>query len=223
MSDYFDYSTGRLETGTTARAAAVNTVFDAISTGLAKLPTEANIKQGTINYIATDSGAANAYVIDLPHAPASYIDGQEVVFKAGAANTGASTINVNSLGVKSITRFGGAALVAGDIAAAKIYTLRYNSTVGKFEIASPVTNEKFFHGRVAAGGTATRLPTGWTSARTGTYSYRVTHNLGTANYTVVASSYSGYIDVVEQTTTTFTVTIYTAAVAWFFFLALDQA
>ena len=226
MSDYFTFeSAERLETGATARSAALNALFDELNTGLAKLPTEAELKGGTINYVATDSGAANAYVVSLPYAPAAYVDGQEVIFKAGAANTGASTINVNSLGVKSITRFGGAALVARDIAAAKIYTLRYNSTVGKFEIVSPVTNEKIFHGRVSAYYIlfTTRLPTGWTTTQTATYTHRVTHNLGTANYTVVATSYAGFAEIVGVTSTTFTVTISTTTLGWYFFLALDQA
>jgi len=45
-----------------------------------------------------------------------------------------------------------------------------------------------FHGRVAANGTAIRLPAGWTSTRTAAGSYSITHNLGNANYTAVAST-----------------------------------
>lgn len=43
-----------------------------------------------------------------------------------------------------------------------------------------------FGGYVNGDGTAASLPVGWSSAKTGTGAYTVTHNLGTTNYTVVA-------------------------------------
>jgi hypothetical protein len=45
-----------------------------------------------------------------------------------------------------------------------------------------------YSGRVAAAGTAIKLPSGWSSSKLTTGKYRVTHNLGTANYTVVGAS-----------------------------------
>jgi hypothetical protein len=135
MSDYFDYSTGRLADGVTARASLWNTVYDEIDTGLDKLPTEAQLKRGTVWY-GTDTGAADAYVVAMPYAPASYVDGSLVIFKASGTNTGAATINVNSLGVKSITRQSGATLEAADIVSGKFTILVYNSTSGKFEVVS---------------------------------------------------------------------------------------
>jgi hypothetical protein len=106
---------------------------DEIEVGLDKLPSEANLKRGTINY-AADTGTANSYLVALTYAPTSYTDGMEVIFKATNENTGASTINLNSLGVKSIYRLDGSALAAGDIMAGKFMPLRYNSTTGAFEI-----------------------------------------------------------------------------------------
>ncbi len=132
-SDYFDSSTHHVTAGTRVRASDINTTVDALDTGLAKLPSEVNIKRGLINY-AVDSGVANAYVVTLTYVPTSYADGMEVIFKATAINTGASTINVNALGVKSIKRQDGSDLIAGDIPAAKIISIRYNSTSGCFEI-----------------------------------------------------------------------------------------
>lgn len=43
-----------------------------------------------------------------------------------------------------------------------------------------------FGGQVASDGTATALPTGWTSSKPGTGQYTVTHNLGTTSYGVAA-------------------------------------
>jgi len=136
-SDYFDSSDHQQVAATRARASAINNALDAIDTGLALLPTEANIKRGLINY-GVDSGAADAYVVTLPYTAAALTDGMQVVFKASAANTGACTINVDSLGVKSIKRHDGTDPVAGDIGTNKITELRYNSTTTTFEIQGNV-------------------------------------------------------------------------------------
>ena len=66
---------------------------------------------------STDSGAVNAYVATLAPAPATQaaLLGVVIAFKATTANTLASTLNVNALGVQSIVRPGGTALTAGAI------------------------------------------------------------------------------------------------------------
>lgn len=93
----------------------------------------------------TDSGAADAYVLSTigsKRAPVAYFDGMQVAFKAGNANTGASTINVSGIGVKNVTSEDGTALSAGDIPASKRTTLRYDLAGDRFELVSstdPVT------------------------------------------------------------------------------------
>ncbi len=77
---------------------------------------------------SADTGAANAYVVTLSPVPAGYTTGMVVNFKASAANTGASTINVNALGAKNITKLYNTALVANDILANQIVTLIYDGT-----------------------------------------------------------------------------------------------
>ena len=47
-----------------------------------------------------------------------------------------------------------------------------------------------YAGRVADDGSAVNLPSGWTSAKTGTGQYTVTHNLGTTAYGVAGLSTS---------------------------------
>lgn len=132
-NEYFDYSTGRLSDGSRARASDVNAIYDAIETGLDKLPTEAEIKLGTIQY-GTEAGAADAYTITMPYTPSGYTDGMGILFKASATNTGASTVNVDSLGVKDIVTQDGTALSAGDITSGDFIFIVYNSTSGDFEI-----------------------------------------------------------------------------------------
>ncbi|MDI6789397.1 MAG: hypothetical protein QME44_01720 [Thermodesulfobacteriota bacterium] len=133
-NDYFNAS-GTFVTGTRARGVDVETEFDAVAAGLDKLPSEAEFKRGKINY-GVDSGTADAYVVTLPYIPASLVDGQEVFFKALYANTGAATINVNSLGAKSLKRQTGSVLAANDITANKFVYCRYNATADFFELSS---------------------------------------------------------------------------------------
>jgi len=81
-----------------------------------------------------DTGAANAYVLNpvFPKKAASaYFDGMTVSFKPGNLNTGASTVNVASIGVKSVTDIGGNALIGGEISS--FVTLRYNLASDRFE------------------------------------------------------------------------------------------
>lgn len=81
----------------------------------------------TIPY-ATTSGTANNYTITLSPAPTSYIDGMAVSVKINIQNTGASTININGLGAKSILKGNGNVVSSGNLKANSIYTLRYNGT-----------------------------------------------------------------------------------------------
>lgn len=84
-----------------------------------------------------ENGAADAYVLTrsgtLP-AVTSYFDGLIVVFNPANDNTGASTVNVDSVGVKSIVTADGSALTGGEINADDFVILRYNSGSDYFEI-----------------------------------------------------------------------------------------
>lgn len=86
---------------------------------------------------AADAGSTDAYAITLSPVPTSYTEGMVVYFKANTVNTGACTINVNSLGVKSIVKNINTALVDGDIAAGMLCTLIYDGT--NFVIQNPTS------------------------------------------------------------------------------------
>ncbi len=82
------------------------------------------------NY-ATTTGSANAYVVTLPYAPASYTTGMRIKFKASFSCTGSSTINVNSLGAKTVKKVLSGALTAlssGDIISGVCYEAIYDGT-----------------------------------------------------------------------------------------------
>lgn len=74
-----------------------------------------------------DTGSTNVFVLTLPGLTA-YYTGMMVWFKAVNANIGACTINVNSLGVKSLIRSGGIGLVTGDITVGDLICAVYDGT-----------------------------------------------------------------------------------------------
>ena len=91
-----------------------------------------------------ESGAADAYVLTRSgniKELESYVDGVVVLFKAANSNTGASTINVDSIGVKDLTFSDGTALSAGAILSDHYVIARYNSSSDDFELVySDVTS-----------------------------------------------------------------------------------
>jgi hypothetical protein len=92
--------------------------------------TASAIQNESYNY-ASDTGAANAYAVALSPAATSYVAGLDVAFKAANANTGASTLNVNSLGAKTVKKMYGGSLVdlsSGDISAGQIIKAKYDGT-----------------------------------------------------------------------------------------------
>jgi len=97
----------------------------------------ANVEQiqDAKNTYAADTGSANTYQIAISPAINSYANGQTFTFIAGNTNTGASTLNVNSVGAEPIT-IGGAALIAGSITAGEIVQVVYNSVSNRWELAT---------------------------------------------------------------------------------------
>lgn len=80
---------------------------------------------------AADAGSTDTYVATLDPAPAAYVTGLNYRFKANTANTGAATINFNSLGAKTIKKaIGGITsdLSDNDIRAGQWVDLVYDGT-----------------------------------------------------------------------------------------------
>lgn len=78
-----------------------------------------------------DSESGDAYEISLDTSPGSYTAGLSLLFKANTTNTGASTIDVNGLGVKDIKKYGQSGLSAledGDIQSGQIVNIVYDGT-----------------------------------------------------------------------------------------------
>lgn len=91
----------------------------------------------TFNY-AADAGANDTYVISLSPPPGGYTTGMIIFFKANTVNTGAASINVNSLGAKTIVKRVNTVLANADIAALGLCMIIYDGT--NFVLLNPVVN-----------------------------------------------------------------------------------
>lgn len=134
MSDYFDPLAVTIAAGTRALAAQVNAVTNLTSAAFDKLPTETELKLGLTRY-AVDTGVADAYIVTLPYVPV-LTDGFNFTFKAVNANTGASTINVNGTGVKSIVNTDGTSLIANTFGNNAIVILAYELSNDRYLLIS---------------------------------------------------------------------------------------
>lgn len=94
----------------------------------------ATVNKDGSNTYATSSGT-DTITLTLTPAPSSYNAGMIIAFKAGGTNTGAATININSLGAKTIQALG-AGISANDITTNDVVELRYDGT--QFQMISPV-------------------------------------------------------------------------------------
>lgn len=86
-------------------------------------------------------GTGDAITCTPSPAVGAYADGMEVMLDATGANTGAATINISSLGTKSIVKVGGGvttALAANDIRVNQQVYLRYDGT--NFQMLSQLGN-----------------------------------------------------------------------------------
>jgi hypothetical protein len=95
----------------------------------------------------TATGSANAYVLTYSPAPTALVTGQTYTFITNFANTGAATLNINSLGAIAITKQGTTALASGDINSGQAVSVVYDGT--QFQLTSPT---------VASAATVTPVP-----------------------------------------------------------------
>lgn len=86
-------------------------------------------------YAASATGN-DSYAVTLSPAPAALVAGLVVNFKAGTANTGACTLNVNALGDIAIKKLHDQDPATGDIEAGQIVTVIYDGTV--FQMQSQI-------------------------------------------------------------------------------------
>jgi hypothetical protein len=81
-----------------------------------------------VNWCGSAGGTADVITISPSPAITAYAAGQRFGFIASGANTGAVTVNVSSLGAKSITKNGTTALAAGNIPSGAVVMIQYDGT-----------------------------------------------------------------------------------------------
>ena len=84
--------------------------------------------EGSSSTLYAVATGTDTYAITVTPAPTAYAAGNIYYVKFTNANTGAATLNVNALGVKSIVKGTSTALVAGDIPAGRVALLTYDGT-----------------------------------------------------------------------------------------------
>jgi hypothetical protein len=153
------------------------------------------------NKIATVSGT-DTLTGSLTPAIAAYTTGDLFSFVAVNTNTGATTINLNSLGAKSITKQGSTALGAGDLVSGQVYLIEYDGT--RFQLINPSTSTPSGILPIVNGGTGASTLAGASIA-----TYTGTETL--TNKTVEAGTFTnGYT---EEVATANTSTAYTIDLA----------
>jgi hypothetical protein len=103
--------------------------------------TATSVLDDSVAYCA-DAGSNDTYACSLSPAPASYTTGGRYRFKANTANTGAATINFNSLGAKTIKSVAGGVttdLSDNQIRVGQVVELVYDGT--NMQMISPTGNQ----------------------------------------------------------------------------------
>lgn len=106
-------------------------------------PSKSGIQNSSYTY-AADAQASDAYAITVSPAPSAYAAGQSFLFKANTANTGGASLNVNSLGAKTILKSTDQALATGDIEVGSIVEVVYDGAsfqMVSVSAATPATGD----------------------------------------------------------------------------------
>lgn len=167
-ADWFTYD--NLVAGGLARAADVNTRMAAIQTAFGLLPAPAALRENRLGYVV-DTGTANALIVAMPTlALSAYTAGLELSVNVLVENTGASTIDVDGVGAKTILRADGSALQSGDLGAGQVVKLVYDGTnfrlLGASETAAAASATAAAASAAAAAASATAAANSATASAT---------------------------------------------------------
>jgi hypothetical protein len=107
-----------------AEGMAPSAVNNSIRALMARLAEWLEDNSGTVK---VTTGSSNAYVLDSSQSWDTLDDGMTVAFTCHETNTGAATLNVNSMGAKSLKSIWTSDLPAGALVANKIYRASYDA------------------------------------------------------------------------------------------------
>jgi len=92
------------------------------------------VQDCALSTLSSVSGA-DTITATAPLSMTAYVAGQEFSFVSAGANTGAVTLNINSIGAKDVTKRGTTALDAGDIPSGAVVVVQYDGT--RFQLTGP--------------------------------------------------------------------------------------
>ncbi len=128
----FKTSTGAVTLGGSASAVTVGGATGTLAVGGTAFTSQVGVNAGY-----TTAGTANAQTVTLAPALATLTAGQMVTFKVGTSltNTGATTLQVNSLTATAV-KYVGQALTGGELIAGNTYSVMYDGSA--YQLISPV-------------------------------------------------------------------------------------
>lgn len=86
------------------------------------------VSNGVPLTVPSSTGSSNAYVVTYATVPTAYVSGQHYPFIANFANTGSATVNVNSLGTKTLKKNATTNLASADITSGQWVDTVYDGT-----------------------------------------------------------------------------------------------
>jgi hypothetical protein len=191
------------QTNPTANIPMANYKFTGMGAG-SDATDSANLSQvqsTVVKLIGTISGA-DTITGSLVPALTAYAAGQMFYFVAAGDNTGAVTLNINSLGAKNVTKNGTTALAAGEIKSGQTVAVIYDGT--RFQIVNPALVS--LTGYTGATNTALGVNAG-DSLTSGAQNTFVGAEAGTAVTTGANSVFVGYEAGLSTTTGNFTTAV----------------
>lgn len=120
---------------TRSRADNIDAETGAIEDAFDLMPTLTQMRSGNVTFVAA-GGTADAITVAHPYSTWTTYTGKDgfvICIQITTENTGAVTLNVDSLGAKAVVTNDGSALAAGDLQATGFYFFFYDETAGNFK------------------------------------------------------------------------------------------
>ncbi len=136
MAEVFSYDVAAANNNSAPPdGAPENMNYSAVNDTLRELMAAVKRFQADTGGSLTTGGTANAITVSPNVTYGSYFAGMRVSFTAGLSNTGATTIDIGSIGAAELRNYADAALTGGEIVAGRIYDVVYNGS--RFNLVEP--------------------------------------------------------------------------------------
>ena len=114
----------------------------AVATVRTDYATAGQVQDGSLVALTGVAGTANAITATAPVSMSAYAAGQRFSFVVGTTNTGSATINLNSIGARTIKKYATQDIAAGDLLAGSVAEVIYDGTY--FQLLGKPSGEPAF-------------------------------------------------------------------------------